>query len=203
MEDLQALEKLVTWRRMNGFDRAADGEDNWFHGPRSLAPTPQELTASLWSNLQELKDAISMPARTTPWQKTMESVDGLKGKFPDEELAVIKRYVEKRSREAARLTVTLVDTVQHCSPSPQTPEPLPDVCVNLENNEGRINPKRGELESPSAGTVLKRPDSSVPRTRGRERKDEPSLTAICSLAWDRRQLQTSLYQQNTLVRKPG
>ena len=49
----------------------------------------------VWSNLQELKDAISMPARTTPWQKTMEFVDGFKGKLPDEELAVIKRYVEK------------------------------------------------------------------------------------------------------------
>ena len=28
MKDLQALEKLATWRRMNGFDRVADGEDN-------------------------------------------------------------------------------------------------------------------------------------------------------------------------------
>ena len=41
MEDLLALEKLATWRRMNGFDRVVDGKDNWFHGPRSLPPTPQ------------------------------------------------------------------------------------------------------------------------------------------------------------------
>ena len=95
-----------------------------------------------------------MPARTTPWQKTTEFVDGLKGKLPDEELAVIKRYVEKRSREAAQVTVTPVDTVQYCSPSPQTPEPSPDVCVNLENNEGRMDPERGELEPPSPGTGL-------------------------------------------------
>ena len=28
MKDLQALEKLATWRRMNGFDQVVDGEDN-------------------------------------------------------------------------------------------------------------------------------------------------------------------------------
>ena len=71
MKDLQALEKLATWRRMNDFIRVADGKDNWFHGPRPLSPTPQEFTASLWSDLQELKDAISMPARARPWQKTI------------------------------------------------------------------------------------------------------------------------------------
>ena len=43
VRDLLAFEKLVTWRRMNGFDRVVDGEDNWFHGPRSLPLTPQEL----------------------------------------------------------------------------------------------------------------------------------------------------------------
>ena len=83
MKDLQALEKLATWRRMNSFDRVADGEDSWFHGPRSLPPMPQEFTPDVWSDLQELKDAISMPARATPWQKTIELVDGLKRKLPD------------------------------------------------------------------------------------------------------------------------
>ena len=87
MKDLQAFEKLATWRRMNGFDRVVDGEDNWFHGPRSLPSTPQEVTESLWSEANTLKDGISMPARTGPWQKTMEFVDGLKGKLLDEELA--------------------------------------------------------------------------------------------------------------------
>ena len=85
---------------MNGFDRDVDREYDW----RSLPPTPQEFHASLRLELQKLKDAISMPAENTvtrPWQKTIEFVDGLKGKLPDEEPAVIKRYVEKRSREAA------------------------------------------------------------------------------------------------------
>ena len=39
---------------------------------------------------------------TRPWQKTIDFVDGLKRKLPDEELAVIKRYVEKRGREATQ-----------------------------------------------------------------------------------------------------
>ena len=68
-----------------------------------------------------------MPAENTatrPWQKTMDFVDGLKGKLPDEKLAVIKRYVDKRSREATQvqMSVTPVDTVQHCSPCPLDPE---------------------------------------------------------------------------------
>ena len=66
MKDLQAREKLATWRRMNGFDRVADGDDNWLYGPRSFPTTPEEFAASLWSEVNALKDAISMPARTRP-----------------------------------------------------------------------------------------------------------------------------------------
>ena len=55
------------------------------------------------------------------------------------------------------MTVTPVDTVQYCSPRPQTPEPSPAVCVNLENNEGRMDPERDELESSSAGTGFEAP----------------------------------------------
>ena len=103
---------------MNGFYRVADGEDNWFHGPRSLPPTPEEYTASLRSDLQELKNTISMPAKTRPWQRTTYFVNGLKGKLPDEELAVIKRYVEKRSREAAQAQVTVAGYRTALSPLP-------------------------------------------------------------------------------------
>ena len=123
---------------MNGFDRVVDGEDYWFHGPRSLPPTPEEFAARLWSEVKALKDAISMPARTRPWQKSMEFVDELKRKL--EELVAIKRYVERRSREAAQVTVTPVSTVQHCIPCSQTPEPSSDVCVILESNEGEMDP---------------------------------------------------------------
>ena len=45
-----------------------------------------------------------------------------------------------------------------------------------------MDPKRDQLETPSASTVLKHPDSSVPRT-GRE--DEPPPPAACPLAWVR------------------
>ena len=157
MKDLQAREKLATWRRMNGFDQVADGEDNWFHGPRSLPPTPEKFTDSLWSEVNALKDAISMPARTRSWQKTMIFAEGLKGDLPDEEFAAIKRYVERRSREAAQVTVTPVSTAQHCIPcSPNTGMPS-DVCVSLESNEGKMGPERDELESSSAGTDFKTP----------------------------------------------
>ena len=157
MKDFQALEKVATWRRKNGFDRVVDGEDNWFHGLRLLPPTPEKFAARLWSEVNALKDAFSMPARTRPWQKTMKFVDGLQGKLPDEELAMIKRYLDKRSREAALVTVTPVDTVQYCSPRRQNPAPSPDVCLNLENNEGKVDPERDEFESPSAGTGLETP----------------------------------------------
>ena len=108
-----------------------------------------------------------MPART-PWQKTMEFVDGLQGRLPDEELAVIKRYVERRSREEAQaqMTVTPVDTVQHCSPISQTPEPPLGVYFNLENNEGEMGPELEKLESSSAGTGLETPGQQCPPNEG-------------------------------------
>ena len=127
IRELLAFKKLATFRRMNGFDRDVDRDYDW----RSLPPTPQEFCASLRLELQKLKYAISMPAENTvtrPWQKTIDFVDGLKGKLPDEELAVIKRYVDKRSREAtqAQVTVTPDDTVQHCSPCSPNPDMPPD-----------------------------------------------------------------------------
>ena len=135
-----------------------------FYSPCSLPPTPEEYAANLWSKVNELKNPISMPAKTRSWPKTVDFFYGLKGKLPDEELVVVKRYAERRSREAAQaqVTVTPVDTVQYCSPSPQTPEPSPDACVKLENNKGRIDPERGELEPPSAGTGLGTPEQQCP-----------------------------------------
>ena len=107
MRDLLTFEKLATWRRINGFDRVVDGEDNWFHGSRSHPPTPQEFNASLRSDLQELKDVVSMPR-----QKVRNLINALEqGKVSDEEFAVLKRLLEKRGREAIQATVTPVATV--------------------------------------------------------------------------------------------
>ena len=162
MRDLLAFKELATWRRMNGFDRVVDGEDNWFHGPRSLPRTPQELNASLRSDLQELKDAISMPR-----QKVSNLINALEqGKVSDEEFAVLKRLVEKRGHEATQVTVTPVATVQYCSPSPQTPEPSPDVCFELESNKGKMDPKLKELESSSAGMGLETRGQQCPSNEG-------------------------------------
>ena len=146
----------------------------------SFAPTnASKIQCESTVRFTGVENAISMPAETRPWQKTMDFVDGLKGKLPDEELAVIKRYVEKRSREAAQaqVTITPVDAVRYCSLSPQTPDPLSSVCVKLENNEGKMDPERGELEPPSAGTDLETPGQQCPRTRRRGIKDEPPPTA--------------------------
>ena len=158
LQHFQAMEKLATWRRTHGYDR----DDSWTHGTRPLSP--QEFTASLWSDLQELKDAISISGRARPWQKAKELRGGLEGDLPDEELAAIKRYVERRSREVAQVTVTPVSTLQHYISRSLTPEIPPDVCVSLEEkyDEGRLNPEPTEFEPPSAGTVLKHPDSSFP-----------------------------------------
>ena len=110
MNELLTYQEVMIWRRENGFDRIA--ADDYLWASRQLPLTPEQFTQSLWSEVNALKDAISMPART-PWQKTIEFVDGLKGKLPDWELAEIKRYVEKRCREETeeQMTVTLVDTV--------------------------------------------------------------------------------------------
>ena len=91
MRDLLTFEKLATWRRMNGFDRVADGEDNWSHGPRLLPPTPEEYAADLRAELITLKDAISMPR-----QKVSNLINVIEqGKVSDEELAILKRLVKK------------------------------------------------------------------------------------------------------------
>ena len=73
------------------------------------------------------------------------------------EFARVKENVEKRGREAAQVTFTPVDTVQHCSPCPPNPDMPPDACFKSKSIEGKMDPERGELESPSAGTGLETP----------------------------------------------
>ena len=164
-------QELATWRRMNGFERVVD-EESCFHGHRSLPATPQEYYAGSWSEVNALKAAISMPAEDTMtrlWQKTIDFVDGLKGKLREEELARIKEYVEKRSRDEAaqaRVIVKPVDTIQHCSPCLPNPDMPSGVYFRLENTEGEMGPELDELESPSAGTGIKTPGQQCPPNEG-------------------------------------
>ena len=176
MRQLLAYEKLATWRRLNGLDRVVEGEENWFHGHLSLHSTPEQYTASLRFEIQKLKDAISMPAEITvarPRQKTMDVVDGRRSHSLDEllanfEFARIKECVEKRSREKAQaqVTVTPVDTVQHCSPCSPNPDMPSDEISRLESSEGKMGPELKELESPSAGTGLETPGQQCPPNGG-------------------------------------
>ena len=155
LQYFQSREQLATWRRTHGYDR----DDSCM--PGTLHLSPQEFTASLRSDLQELKDAISMSGRTRPWQKTRKFLDGLKGNLPDEELAAIKRYVERRSREASQVTVTPVSTAQHCILRSLNLEIPSDVYVSMEEkDEGRMNPGPTELESPPAGTMRNHSEST-------------------------------------------
>ena len=112
IREFLAYQELATRRRMNGFDRVVEGEENWLHGHRSLPPTSEQYAASLRLDLKKLQDAISMPAESTVIRPS-NSLDELLANF---EFARIKEYVEKRSREAAQavqVTVTQVNTVQN------------------------------------------------------------------------------------------
>ena len=170
MRELLMYEELATWRRENGFDRVEAVEKNWCGDHRSLPPTPEQYYASLWCEVNVLKETISMPVRT-PWQKTAEFADGLKGKLPDWELAEIKRYVEKRCRKEAQaqaqMTAKPVGTVQqHCSPISPNPDMPSNAFVKLENNEGTMSQELEELTSSSAGTSLETPGQQGPPNEG-------------------------------------
>ena len=170
MKEILLYNELAIWRRENGFDRVEAVEKNWFDDHRPLPPTPEQYYASLWCDVNALKEAISMPART-PWQKTAEVVDGLKGKLPDWELAEIKRYVEKRCRKEAQaqaqMTAKPVGTVQqHCSPISPNPDMPSNAFVKLENNEGTMSQELEELTTSSAGTGLETPGQQGPPNEG-------------------------------------
>ena len=80
--------------------------------------------------------------------------------FTNEEFVMIKRFVERRGRDAAHMTVTPVDTVQYCSRRSPSPEISFDTRAYIENkdedmeknNEGIMDPEQDQLESPSAST---------------------------------------------------
>ena len=85
--------ELAIWRRENGFDRVEAVEKNRFGDHRSLPPTPEQLYASLWAEVDELKAAISMPIRGGPsWQEYKRNIIRKieQDEVSDEDFAVIK-----------------------------------------------------------------------------------------------------------------
>ena len=102
-----------------------------------------------------------------PRQKVSKLINTI-DKLSAEEYATIKRLVEKRDREAAQVTaVTRDDTAQHCSPISPNPDTPSDVCFNLENNEGEMDPGLKEEPKPSsAGTGPETPEQQCPPTEG-------------------------------------
>ena len=135
VREFLAYQQLATWRRENGFDRNAAAEKNWSGDHRSLPPTPDQYTASLWSEVNALRDAISMPRQEV--SRLINAVE--QGKLSVEEYATLERLVEKRVCETTQVTaVTRDDTVQHCSPCSPNPDRPSGLCFNLENNEGKM-----------------------------------------------------------------
>ena len=160
LRHLRAVEKLATWRRTYGFDRLEDGDDHWVYGP--VPPTPEQTTASMWADLNALKDAIFMSEKERSSQRVMSFMNELDrgtASLTDKKFAILKRMiVERRGRDAAHVTVAPIDPAQPRSHRSRSSKVSFDVCVCMErNNEGRMDPKRDQLESPSASSGLETP----------------------------------------------
>ena len=162
MRELLMYEELAIWRRENGLDRVVEGEETCFYVHRPLPPTPEQYYTDLWSEVNALRDAISMP-----YQKVGRLINAIEqGKLSAEEYATLKRLVEKRVRETAQLTaVTRDDSVQHRSPCSPNPDKPSGVCFNLENEGGWTRSWRNSNHHQLV-RVSTRPDSIVPQTRG-------------------------------------
>ena len=161
MRTLLMYEELATWRRENGFDREMEGEESCFIGHRSLPPTPQEYYASLWLEVNALKDAISMPLQLLKLFNAIEQ-----DTLSDEEYATLKRCMEKRVRETAQVTAVTRDyTVQPCSPCSPNPDRPSGVLCNLEN-EATMSQELEELTSSSTDTGLNTPGQLSPPNEG-------------------------------------
>ena len=120
LKHLQAVEKLATWRRTHGFDRVAEGDNQWVNRP--LPPTPGQFTANLQSDLNEFKGAISLSGKDGSSQRAKSFIKEIEqGTVSDDEFTRIKRFVERRGHDAAHVTIAPVDTVQYCSPHPPSP----------------------------------------------------------------------------------
>ena len=73
----------------------------------------QKSIPSVWSDPKELEDEISMPTRDGPRLRKNSFSQGIEQgtvSFSDEDFAGLKRFMEKRDRDAAHGTVSLIDT---------------------------------------------------------------------------------------------
>ena len=136
LRHFHAVEKLATWRRSYGFDRLEDGDDQWVHGP--LPPTPEQTTASMWADLNALKDATLMSGKEISRQRVKSLINELDqgtASLTDEEFAMLKRtIVERGGRNAAHVTVAPIDTARPCSPRSRSSKTTFDVRVCMERN---------------------------------------------------------------------
>ena len=102
-----------------------------------------------------------MPGRDGSWQRAKIFINELKQgtvSLSDEKFAMLKRFVEKRDRDAAHVTVAPADTTQYRSPRSPTSEISSDVRVCMEENEeGTVDPERGQLKPLSASTGFETP----------------------------------------------
>ena len=124
----------------------------------SQSPSPNARTdhCEYWSDLNALKDAISISGKNGSRQKVRSFINEIgQGtvSFTDEKFARLKRFVERRGRDAAHVTVAPVDTAHHCSTRSRSLKTSFDARICLEkNHEGRTDPERDQLKSPLAGT---------------------------------------------------
>ena len=154
MRHLRALEKLATWSRRIGFDRCDVCNERWVHSP--LLPTPKQTTAKMWTEVNALKEAISMSGKYTSRQRVDSFINELEqgtASLTDEEFSRPERIIrERRDCAAAHVVVTSIDTAQLCNPRSCSEISFDVHVCTEENTEGRMDPESGELEQSSAGT---------------------------------------------------
>ena len=128
----------------------------------------------MWPGLNALKYTISMSGKDGSRQKVKSFINDIgQGtvSFTDEEFARLKRFVERRGRDAAHVTVSSIDTAQQpYSPRPRSSELSFDARVCIEkNDQGRMDPERDQLEPPPAGTGFETPGRQCHPNWGTER----------------------------------
>ena len=173
--------ELARWRTLHGFDRSKPvvRDDILF--------SPQEYTAYMLSEVDELRDAIFL-SPSERRRKRMERFarELQQGKvnmeLTDAEHESIKEYLEKRSRDEAvqaEVNATPVQIfVQICTTYASNPVPPQDACIILEDGEQEVRVDLGleqELEPSSADTDTETSVQQYSPSEGT--KDHEQITA--------------------------